>query len=164
MTDLDVSGRITALRSTFSTIEAVVNPESLQQEIATLSEQAAAPGLWDDTDNAQRVTGALSHRQSELARLSEMSRRLDDLEVILDMAKEAGDDASADEVHQELDELERILGEMEIATLLNGEYEDLPAIISIRAGAGGVDVADFAEMLLRMYVRWAGAHGHRVTG
>jgi peptide chain release factor 2 len=163
MTDLDVSGRIAALRSTFSTIEAVMNPESLQREIATLSEQVAAPGLWDDTDNAQRVTSALSHRQSELARLSEMSRRLDDLDVLLDMAKEAGDDASADEVHQELDELELILGEMEISTLLDGEYDDLPAIITIRAGAGGVDAADFAEMLLRMYVRWADAHGHKAT-
>ncbi len=163
MTDLDVSGRISALRSTFSTIEAVVDPESLRAEIAVLSEQASAPGLWDDTDNAQKVTSALSHRQSELARVTEVARRLDDLDVLLDMAKEAGDEASVDEVHLELDELERILGEMEIATLLDGEYDALPAIITIRAGAGGVDAADFAEMLLRMYVRWADAHGHRAT-
>ena len=163
MTDLDVSGRISALRSTFSTIEAVVDPESLRAEIAVLSEQASAPGLWDDTDNAQKVTSALSHRQSELARVTDVARRLDDLDVLLDMAKEAGDEASVDEVHLELDELERILGEMEIATLLDGEYDALPAIITIRAGAGGVDAADFAEMLLRMYVRWADAHGHRAT-
>jgi peptide chain release factor 2 len=146
MSDLDVSGRISALRSTFSTIEAVVNPENLRAEIAALSEQASAPGLWEDTDNAQKVTSALSHRQSELARVTEVSTRLNDLDVLVEMAKEAGDQASVDEVHRELDDLERILGEMEIATLLDGEYDSLPALITIRAGAGGVDAADFAEM------------------
>jgi peptide chain release factor 2 len=163
MTDLDVSSRISALRSTFATIEAVVNPADLERDIAGLSEQAAAPGLWDDTDNAQRVTSALSHRQTELSRIRDMARRLDDLDVLLEMAKEADDDSSADEVHSELDELEKILGEMEVATLLDGEYDALPAIITIRAGAGGVDAADFAEMLLRMYVRWADAHSYSAT-
>ena len=163
MSDLDVSGRISALRSTFSTIEAVVSPENLRTEIAALSEQASAPGLWEDTDNAQKVTSALSHRQSELARVTEVSTRLNDLDVLVEMAKEAGDQASVDEVHRELDDLERILSEMEIATLLDGEYDALPAIITIRAGAGGVDAADFAEMLLRMYVRWADAHGYKST-
>jgi len=161
MTDLDVSARIGALRSMFATIEAVANPDGLEREIATLSEQASAPGLWDDTDNAQKITSALSHRQSELARVRDVASRLEDLDILVDMAKEAGDDSSAAEVHAELDELERTLGEMEVATLLDGEYDALPAIITIRAGAGGVDAADFAEMLLRMYVRWADAHDYR---
>ena len=163
MTDLDVSARIGALRSTFSTIEAVVDPSRLQQDIDRLSTEASAPNLWDDTENAQKVTSALSHRQSELARVTDVSRRLDDLDVLVDMAKEAGDEVSAQEVHSELDELEQLLGEMEISTLLDGDYDALPAIITIRAGAGGVDAADFAEMLLRMYVRWADAHGHKAT-
>ena len=163
MTDLDVSARIGALRSMFATIEAVANPDGLEREIATLSEQASAPGLWDDTDNAQKITSALSHRQSELARVRDVASRLEDLDILVDMAKEAGDDSSAAEVHAELDELERTLGEMEVATLLDGEYDALPAIITIRAGAGGVDAADFAEMLLRMYVRWADAHDYRAT-
>jgi len=160
MTDLDVSGRITALKSMFATIEAVVNPDAVRRDIEDLSQQVQAPSLWDDAENAQRVTSALSHRQSELAKILEVGSRLDDLGVLLDMAKEAGDASSAEEVHTELDELEDILADMEVATLLDGEYDALPAVITIRAGAGGVDAADFAEMLLRMYVRWADAHGH----
>jgi peptide chain release factor 2 len=163
MTDLDVASRISALRGTFETIEAVVNPSELKRQIEVLSAEASAPGLWDDTERAQQVTSALSHRQSELASITDMSRRLDDLDVLVDMAKEAGDSQSADEVYAELDDIERILSSMEVATLLDGEYDALPAIITIRAGAGGVDAADFAEMLLRMYVRWAEAHGHKVT-
>ena len=163
MTDLDVSARIAALRSTFSTIEAVVNPSRLAAEIEKLSEEASAPDLWGDADNAQRVTSALSHKQAELKQVSALSGRLADLDVLVDMANEAADQESAAEVMHELEELEKALGEMEVRTLLDGEYDALPAVMTIRAGAGGVDAADFAEMLVRMYVRWADAHHYPVT-
>jgi peptide chain release factor 2 len=78
------------------------------------------------------------------------------------MAKEAGDDDSATEVHIELSALESIIGTLEVQTLLDGEYDPLPAIVTIRSGAGGVDAADFAEMLLRMYLRWAEQHKYSV--
>jgi peptide chain release factor 2 len=163
MSDLEVPARIAALRSTFQTIEAVLDPAHLEKEIARLSEQASAPDLWDDTENAQKITSALSHRQSELARIHSVGRRLDDLDVLVQMAAEEQDADSQAEVFQELDELESVLGEMEVQTLLDGEYDALPAVLTIRAGAGGVDAADFAEMLLRMYVRWAEAHGFPST-
>jgi peptide chain release factor 2 len=100
--------------------------------------------------------------QSQRGRIRDVQQRLDDLDVLLDMAKEADDDDSAREVLAELSDLETLIGEMEVQTLLDGEYDSLPAIITIRAGAGGVDAADFAEMLLRMYVRWAEQHKHPV--
>jgi len=158
MSDPDVSLRILALRSTFSTIEAVLNPAALRADIASLSEQATQPDLWGDVENAQQITSALSHRQSELTQIEEVGARLADLDVLVEMANEEADDASAGEVLQELKELEAELSQMEIQTLLDGEFDASPAIITIRAGAGGVDAADFAEMLLRMYVRWAESH------
>jgi peptide chain release factor 2 len=79
------------------------------------------------------------------------------------MANEAGDEASAGEARSELVAVTKMVGALEIQTLLNGEYDALPAVITIRAGAGGVDAADFAEMLLRMYVRWAEKHGYGVS-
>ena len=163
MSDLDVGARISALRSTFATIEAVLDPASLEKEIEELSVQASAPNLWDDTDRAQVITSALSHRQTELRRIVEVVSRLSDLDVLVEMAAEESEDESAAEVLVELDELETLLGQMEVQTLLDGEYDALPAVVTIRAGAGGVDAADFAEMLLRMYVRWAEAHGHPTT-
>ena len=155
MIDLDFSERIAAARSTFADIRAVIDVERLEAEIATLNEQAAAPDLWDDTANAQKVTSALSHRQAELKRITELQQRLDDLDVLIEMAREADDADAAAEAASELDGIEKTLAEMEVQTLLDGEYDARPAVVTIRAGAGGVDAADFAEMLLRMYLRWA---------
>jgi len=163
MISLDVSDRIAAIRSSFADIVSVVNIPALESTIAELSEQAGATDLWDDQAAAQKVTSELSHAQSQRARVIDVQQRLDDLDVLLDMAKEAGDDESARETLAELDVLEKLIGEMEVQTLLDGEYDALPAIITIRAGAGGVDAADFADMLLRMYVRWAEKHKYPAT-
>ena len=163
MISLDVSDRIAAIRSSFADIVSVVNIPALESTIAELSEQAGATDLWDDQAAAQKVTSELSHAQSQRARVIEVQQRLDDLDVLLDMAKEAGDDDSARETLAELDGLEKLIGEMEVQTLLDGEYDALPAIVTIRAGAGGVDAADFADMLLRMYVRWAEKHKYPAT-
>lgn len=163
MIELDLSQQINELRSTFADIRSVVNVDALTAEIAALSEQAGVPDLWDDTENAQKVTSALSHRQSELARITTIKHRLDDLEVLVEMANDGeGDEATAAEAKTELESLQKSLGELEVQTLLNGEYDPRPAVVTIRAGAGGVDAADFAEMLLRMYLRWAEQHKYPV--
>jgi peptide chain release factor 2 len=163
MLDFDLSADIQALRSTFSDITAVVDVDALTAEIARLSEEAGAPDLWDDTEKAQKVTSALSHRQSELARVTGIERRLDDLEVMVELANEMDDEDAAEEARHELAELEDIIGQLEVQTLLDGEYDARPAVVTIRAGAGGVDASDFAEMLLRMYLRWAEQHKYPVT-
>ncbi|QHC62201.1 peptide chain release factor 2 [Rathayibacter festucae] len=163
MLDNDFTEQITALRSTFSDILAVIDVAELRSKIEELNEQAGVPDLWDDTDNAQKVTSALSHRQSELARITAIERRLDDLEVLVEMVNEADDAESEQEAIAELDALQKTMGELEVQTLLDGEYDDRPAVITIRAGAGGVDASDFAEMLMRMYLRWAEKHKYPAT-
>jgi len=163
MIALDFSEQIAALRATFEDIRAVIGQDRLVAEIAQLSEQASAPDLWDDTDNAQKVTSALSHRQSELEKLETTEQRLDDLEVLVEMANDGDDQESADEAQAELKSLQKMMDTLEVQTLLDGEYDPRPAVITIRAGAGGVDAADFAEMLLRMYLRYAEKHGMAAT-
>src|SRR4029079_26053 len=163
MIELDLSDQIDALRSTFSDIRSVVGVDRLEAEIADLSEKAGAPDLWDDTDKAQKVTSALSHRQSELARITGIERRLDDREDMVELAHEMDDEDAAEEARHELAELEDIVGQLEVQTLLDGEYDERPAVVTVRAGAGGVDACDFAEMLLRMYLRWAEQHKYPVT-
>ena len=160
MIELDISEQIAALRSTFADIRSVVGVDRLETEIASLSEQAGAPDLWDDTEKAQKVTSALSHRQAELAKINSIEQRLDDIEVMVELANEESDEAAAAEVRTELTSIQKLLGELEVQTLLNGEWDALPAVMTIRAGAGGVDAADFAEMLQRMYLRWAEHHGY----
>ncbi|WP_210479170.1 peptide chain release factor 2 [Naasia sp. SYSU D00948] len=166
MAELDFSAQIADLRSTFSDIQAVLDVDAIRARVATLSEQAGAPDLWDDTARAQKVTSELSHAQSQLAKLTEIQRRLDDLEVLVELANGEPDDEIAaetgEEAQAELAALQSMLGELEVQTLLNGEYDARPAVVTIRAGAGGVDAADFAEMLLRMYLRWAEQHKYPV--
>jgi len=163
MDELDFTEDIAALRTTFDAIRAVVGVERLTAQIAELSDQAGAPDLWDDTEQAQRVTSALSHRQAELTRITAIAARLDDLEVMVQLANEEQDAATAADARAELGSIRKILGELEVQTLLNGEWDAHPAVITIRAGAGGVDAADFAEMLQRMYLRWAEQHKYPVT-
>jgi peptide chain release factor 2 len=160
MIELDFSEQIAALRATFDDIRSVIDIDRLRADIADLSEQAGVPDLWDDTERAQKVTSALSHRQSELARIESIASRLDDLEVLVELANGEDDQESADEANAELKSIQKVLGELEVQTLLNGEFDPRPAVVTIRAGAGGVDAADFAEMLMRMYLRWAEQHNY----
>src|SRR5690242_14351631 len=160
MANIDFPAEIRALRATYASIENVSNVEKLKEEIAELSERAGEPNLWDDPAAAQVITSKLSHRQSELERLNRLTGRIDDLEVLVELGQDEDDDASMVEAATELESIRKALKELEVVTLLSGEYDEREAVVTIRAGAGGVDAADFAEMLMRMYLRWAERHGY----
>src|ERR1700712_3354495 len=127
MDELDFSAEIAALRSTFGDIRSVIGIDRLTAEIAELSEQAGAPDLWDDTEKAQKVTSALSHRQSELAKITSIQSRLDDLEIMVELANDEADADAAAEARTELASVTALLGDLEVQTLLNGEFDDHPA-------------------------------------
>ncbi|HHW82346.1 MAG TPA: peptide chain release factor 2 [Actinomycetales bacterium] len=156
----DFSAEIADLRHTFETITAVMEPEALRARITELSEAAAAPDLWDDQENAQAVTSSLSHAQSELERLEKIDERIEDVETLVELGQEENDAETLEEAERALAKLRKDLGDLEIRTLLSGEWDERNAVVTIRSGAGGVDAADFAEMLLRMYLRWAERNGY----
>lgn len=164
---IDYQQEIDKLRRTFDQIEAVSDVPALKASIADLTEKSAAPDLWDDPDAAQAVTSKLSHAQSKLERIEKMGERVEDAETLYEMAVEesTSDVASGQELYAELDsEITKIsadLSDLEIKTLLSGEYDERDAVVTIRSGAGGVDAADFAQMLQRMYLRWAERHGYK---
>ncbi|MDR1393700.1 MAG: peptide chain release factor 2 [Bifidobacteriaceae bacterium] len=158
----DFQAELRALNQTFDSIVQVSAPDEIRQRIARLSDEASAPGLWDDPERAQAVTSRLSHAQAELDKLNAMGSRLEDLGVLFEMAEEASDEETLAEARTELAAVRQSLADMEIRTLLNGEYDERFAVVTIRSGAGGVDAADFAEMLLRMYLRWAERHNYPV--
>ena len=160
MATIDFPAEIAQLRSTYSSIEKVSDVDALRADIAELSEQAAAPDLWDDVEKAQQVNSALSHKQAELDRLKKVQARIDDLETMVELAQEEGEPSLLDDAEEELASIHETLDELEVVTLLSGEYDQREAVVTIRAGAGGVDAADFAEMLMRMYLRWAEKHGY----
>ncbi|GHD08794.1 peptide chain release factor 2 [Zhihengliuella salsuginis] len=160
MASTDFSEEIRALRATYSSIEAVSDIEAIRVDVADLSEQAGAPDLWDDPAEAQKVTSKLSHRQAELKRLESIVSRIDDLEVMVELAADEADADMLADADRELVSLQKALQDLEVITLLSGEYDERAAVVTIRSGAGGDDATDFAEILLRMYLRWAERQGY----
>jgi peptide chain release factor 2 len=123
-------------------------------ELDELKKAASAPDLWDDQDRALEVTRKLSRYEGTIARIAALESRLEDAEVLFDLAAEEDDPSAAAEVITELADAEALLSGLERETLFYGDYDDRPAIVSIHAGAGGVDAHDWAEMMLRMYIRY----------
>jgi peptide chain release factor 2 len=157
---VDVSEELKSLTSTMESIEAVLDLDKIRADIAALEEQAAAPDLWDDVENAQKVTSRLSYLQGELRRVEGLRGRIDDVQVLFELAEGEDDAETREEAERELAAVRKAVDELEVRTLLSGEYDSREALVNIRAEAGGVDAADFAEQLMRMYLRWAERHGY----
>ena len=158
MAGTDPADEITTLTSTLDSIEAVLDPGEMQKEAADLRLQAADPELWTDPDRGQKVTRRLSYLEAELNRLTNLRQRLADTQVLFDLAERENDEPTKQEAAGDLAALRAEIDQLEVRTLLNGEYDAREALISINAQAGGADAADFAENLLRMYLRWAERH------
>jgi peptide chain release factor 2 len=158
MAGIDPRDEIAALTSTLGSIEAVLDPGAMQKEAEGLREQAADPELWADQERAQKVTRRLSYLEAELSRLAGLRQRLEDTRVLFDLAESEDDAPTREEAVRELASLRNEIDQLEVRTLLNGEYDAREALISINAQAGGADAADFAENLMRMYLRWAERH------
>ncbi|MGW5661917.1 peptide chain release factor 2 [Streptomyces sp. NPDC003758] len=161
MAVVDVSEELKSLSSTMESIEAVLDLDKMRADIAVLEEQAAAPSLWDNPDEAQKITSRLSHLQAEVRKAEALRGRIDDLGVLFELAEAEDDPDTRVEAEAELAAVKKALDEMEVRTLLSGEYDAREALVNIRAEAGGVDAADFAEKLQRMYLRWAEQHGYK---
>ena len=150
----DFSELINELSSTLLTIEKVLNVKNMEVEIKDLEIQASVPNLWDDPVAAQVVTTRLSYLQNELKKVLSLRQRLDDVQVLIQLATDEGDAGSLADAKNEINSLIPAVREMEVKTLLSGEYDSREALVTIRSEAGGVDAADWAEMLLRMYLRY----------
>jgi peptide chain release factor 2 len=160
--DPDRQADIAALDSTLTSVERVLDLDGLRARIDKLEHEAADPKLWDDQSRAQKVTSELSHAQGELRRVEDLRSRLDDLPVMYELVAEEGSTDELEEADAELKSLRADIEAMEVRTLLSGEYDEREALVTIRSGAGGVDAADWAEMLMRMYIRWAEKHKYPV--
>ncbi|QUQ68912.1 peptide chain release factor 2 [Kutzneria sp. CA-103260] len=156
----DVEADLKELSATLASVEAVMDLDKLRADIERLEAEAARPDLWDDAEKAQQVTSQLSHKQGELRRVSGVRQRLDDVWVLYELAEDAGDADSVAEAEAERTKLREDIDQLEVRTLLSGEYDERQALVTVRSEAGGVDAADFAEMLMRMYLRWAERHGY----
>ncbi|WP_198409805.1 peptide chain release factor 2 [Limnochorda pilosa] len=135
--------------------------EGLKRRADELEATMAQPGFWDDPQAAQKVVTEASRIREQVRDWEALGRRADDVAVLLDLALEEHDAESAREAARDLVALEQAVDRMELATLLSGPYDGQDAILSIHPGAGGTESQDWAQMLLRMYTRWAEEGGYQ---
>ena len=146
------------LEGRLSELEDFFDLEALRGRAANLAEGMSRPGLWDDPEEARRVSAEFARVEDRVRLLDGLRSRLSDAEELLELSE--GDEELLGEVADELGRVERALEEQEVARLFAGEYDEGAAILTINSGAGGVDSQDWAEMLARMYRRWAERRGY----
>src|SRR5581483_2877860 len=152
----DLRDQLAALAGKLSSIEAVLDLPRLRKELEALEADAADPELWNDQERAQRVTSTMSHLRTDIQRVEGLRSRLDDAQT----AVELDDPALVEEATADLPSLASDIEGLEVRTLLSGEYDQREALVTINSGTGGTDAADWAEMLMRMYLRWAERHNY----
>lgn len=131
--------------------------DNKEKEIARREEEAAAPGFWDDPEAAQQVMQRLADLRNELEPWIALEHRVADALELTAL----GDESLREELQREAEEIESRLEKLEFRLLFSGPYDRNDAFLALHAGAGGTDAQDFAEMLLRMYLRWADSRGYQ---
>lgn len=163
MADRDFAGEISALEKTLAGIESVLNLPELERRSVDLETKASAPDLWNDPERAQKVTSELSRTQSTINKVKSLKSRVVDLPVMLELAASESDQSAMSDFSKEVDSVTKAVSDLEVQTLLSGEYDHRDALITIRSEAGGVDAADWAEMVSRMFFRYCERHSLSVS-
>jgi peptide chain release factor 2 len=163
----DLGAELEAVRARLEDAQAYLRIAVLRERRAVLEEQAAQPDLWDDPDTARSVTTELGRLNENLSRFDVLADAVEEASVLRELVVEAEKDGEPDagltaELGDSLRSLDRRVGRLEVQSLLSGEYDERDVVVEVHAGAGGTDAQDWAEMLLRMYQRWAERRGFAV--
>jgi peptide chain release factor 2 len=156
----ELGEKATELEKRLADLEDFFDVEALRRSSAELTKEMSSPGFWDEPEEAREVAAEFSRVEGRMKMLEGLRARLVDAEELLELAEE--DEGLAEEVGKELEHIEKALGELEVARLFSGKYDEGAAILTINSGAGGVDSQDWAEMLARMYRRWAERRGYGI--
>ena len=158
----DLTDDLKALRARLTEAETYLKVDELRARRPQLEAEASRPDLWDDADRARRVTGELAAVSDDLEQYEQLAGRLDDADTLYELARDEGDDDALAEVERSLSDIDADLRRIELRSMFSGEHDERDALVSITSGEGGVDAQDWAEMMLRMYTRWAERRGFDV--
>jgi peptide chain release factor 2 len=158
----DLSDDLKALRERLDESAGYLRIDEARTRRPQLEAEASRPDLWDDPDNARKVTAELSNVTDDITRYEQLATRLEDAETLYELGRDEGDEQSVAEVEESLADLDRELRQIELRSMFTGEHDVNDALVSITSGEGGVDAQDWAEILLRMYLRWAERRGFDV--
>jgi peptide chain release factor 2 len=157
----EYKGKLNDLKPTLETLRSALKLDEARAEIAELEKEAAADGFWNDMENSQKVLKRTKQLKNKCQNFEALQSQWDDLYTICEMALEENDDSMLDELTSDFSAFEQALEDARLSTLLSGEYDSAGAILSFHAGAGGTEAQDWAQMLYRMYTRWAERHGFK---
>ena len=156
----ELGEKATELEKRLADLEDFFDVEALRRSSTELTKEMSSPGFWDEPEEAREVAAEFSRVEGRMKMLEGLRARLVDAEELLELAEE--DKELAEEVGEKLERIEKALGALEVARLFSGKYDEGAAILTINSGAGGVDSQDWAEMLARMYRRWAERRGYGI--
>ncbi|MGE0199731.1 MAG: peptide chain release factor 2 [Candidatus Melainabacteria bacterium] len=157
----DYKRRLETLAPRVASARGLLDTPAVREQIGALESRSAQPGFWDDAETAQRLMQELNEAKGQVQQVADWLQHLSDAEVLLELGQEEGEEAVAGELEATLGAVEKGLEQWELQSLLSGPYDAGDAILTINAGAGGTDAQDWAEMLLRMYLRWAEQKGYK---
>ncbi len=162
MAEVDYPSEIALLAKKISLVSQVLKVGDLRQEVVQLEEKASAPNLWDDPEIAQKITSELSRKIAIINKIKGIENRVEDLPLLFEMAEAENNDSALSEAKLEFSDLTKAINDLEVQTLLSGEYDSRDALVTIRSEAGGVEAADWAAMLQRMYLRYCERKNYKV--
>lgn len=159
----DLKQQLENIKPQIDELHDVLNIKKCKGEVEELQQMSAMPDFWNDTENSQKVTQKIRTLENKIAKYEKLTSAYDDTMVLIQLSEEEGDEDSAEEIKSEIAQIEKDIDELTLSTLLSGEYDNLNAIVSFHAGAGGTEAQDWTEMLLRMYTRWGEQKGFKVN-
>lgn len=136
--------------------------DQAREEMTQLESRAASPDLWNDQEEARKITGRLANLRDDIERWEKVRNEVDDATTLDLLAREEGDESLTEEIDTAISSISNQLDDIELLALFNGEHDENDAVCEVHSGAGGTDACDWAEMVLRMYLRWAERKGFEV--
>ncbi|HEU5081851.1 MAG TPA: peptide chain release factor 2 [Acidimicrobiales bacterium] len=158
----DFSDDLADLRRRLDEARAYLRIDELRARLPQLETEAGRPDLWDDQERAKQVNAELAATTDDLGTYDGLAGRIEDAETLVEMAREEGDESLEPEIAEAIARMAADFERIELRSLFSGEYDEHDAICELHSGEGGADASDWANMLLRMYLRWAEQHGFDV--
>ena len=158
----ELKAKLGGMKTAVDDLRDALSIEASEKRLAELEHQMTMPGFYDDQDRSQKIISEMGEVKNKLERFGKLSTQYEEAETLLEMIEEENDPALAAEGEEAVNGVEKAIDELQLMTMLNGEYDHNNAILTFHAGTGGTEAQDWAEMLYRMYTRWAEAHGYSV--
>ncbi|MCK8828115.1 peptide chain release factor 2 [Natroniella acetigena] len=163
MQEQELKSKLSEIKDRLSDLRESLDYDQLLAQKEEIDEQMAQPNFWNDSEEAQKVAKRGSNLKGKIKQFDQLEEEYQDLSLLLELAVEEDNQEVIDEVDFRIGPLAKGLEQLELQTLLSGKYDDSDALLAINPGAGGTESQDWAEMLLRMYTRWAEQHGYQVN-